>query len=190
MRWLTAVLVGMALATGWAAAAKAVSLLPDRNVPYRVISMEIFAAVPRNWDGESTTRTAVIRNREDWDEVFAPVAGEGCKSGSESKSKGRGVAPGEPWFEKEAFLVVIRITPPAPEGKENLSPCALLEPVANKDRRMFWYFCDEPEAKEGLLVKSVLMVAVPKDEVPADDKAITFTRVHRHQVDSTKKTEE
>jgi len=188
MRWLTAMLVGMTLAVGWVTKAEAANPSssetirigdgpPKRLVPYRVIPMEDFAAFAKDWDNRDgfiyPTRTAVIRNREDWDEVFAPAVVMGDK---------RPVAPDEAFFEKETLLVVAKVTPPAPEGKNNLSPWRLVGPVGKDGVWLTLLYChDVPETgnatkmKEGMLVKNVLLVAVKKDEVPANDKAIGFT---------------
>jgi hypothetical protein len=95
----------------------------------------------------------------------------------------RPVAPDEEFFEKEALLVVVRIAPPAPEG---LSVWFLVEPIGrfNKDdvriRLKFRSIYNEPEVKGDLLVKDVLLVAVAKKEIPADDQAIALELYRKH----------
>jgi hypothetical protein len=100
-------------------------------------------------------------------EVFAPAIVMGDK---------RPVAPDGAFFEKEALLVVVRITPPALEGNRALAPFFLTGSVGENDVRQmqFGYFYHEPEVKGDMLVKSVLLVAAQKDEVPADDGKIQF----------------
>ena len=171
MRWLTAILVGMMLAACWATVAKATSVRPPRHIPHRVIPMETFAAFPKNWDGEDTTRTAVIRNLDDWNAVFAPAVVMGDE---------RPVAPDAAFFEKESLLAVVQVGPPAPEGKENLSFVGTMPYGSGVTTCLdFFYIYDEPEAEENLLVKSVLLVAIDKSCLPRFDKSINFVREPR-----------
>jgi len=175
----------MALAGCWAAAGEetkpnspGIRVFLGTPVPYRVVPMETFSAFVKDWDDgdaqlhRNMFHTAVIRNLDDWNEVFAPAVVMGDDRLS---------APDEAVFEYLAFLVVARITPPVSEEEENpLSVAALRKNSGGNLLELSYRYDPEPTLLRGdMRAKSVLLVAVPKEEIPAEGAGneIRFSQV-------------
>jgi len=128
MRWLTAVLVGMLWACAPAVAEEKATTeetaKPEwEHVAYREIPMEMFAATVKNWDVEgekipsnglginsrasrpvyaSKPFSAVIRNLDEWNEVFSPDVW---------MQELWPTAPPEAFFETKALVVLSVVSP-------------------------------------------------------------------------------
>ncbi len=121
-------------------------------IPYRVLPADSFAAFVKNWSGDQALQ-AVIRTPAEWDAVFSPAVVMGNP---------KPTAPEPEFFRKEQLLVVAKVTP-APGPGENPLLVKSLVSVANGNGQVLIYRYVPPAAPATYQVKSVLILAVPKE---------------------------
>lgn len=120
------------------------------DVPYKVMSVETYAAFVKNWPDESQPFCAVIRSADDWDKVFSPAVTMGGQ---------RPARPHVSLFEAGALLVVSRIAPAA-EGATPVLSVVSLEKARNGCELVYRFA--EP-APASYSVKHTLILSIPND---------------------------
>ena len=125
------------------------------KVDCRAIPMEDFAAFVKNWDDEEKPFSAVIRNLDEWNEVFSPAVVMGDK---------RPTAPDKAFFEEEALVVLSIIGPPAQDKETSLSVVALrtrgISPGPATVLHLFYLFEPPPETEGEMKVKHTVLLAI------------------------------
>lgn len=118
-------------------------------VPYRIVPVDQFAAVIKNWGGGDMPHYAVIKSMEDWDLVFQPTVTMGNK---------RPTHPDPELFAKERLVAISRVSDAPEAGQEVLEVKSLF---LEDDQLVLTYAFMPPEKAASYKAKNTVLVAIP-----------------------------
>lgn len=118
-------------------------------IPYRVVPLDNISAFVKNWEDESMPYYAIMGNIYEWRAAFSPAATMGGNKVFE---------PNPDIFEKDALILVARVSEAPPQGHEALFVKSF-EFVDGEPILSYGFY--PPVSRGAHKVKNTMMIAMP-----------------------------